>query len=137
MVGTRTTRESARLLTQLLRANLRRTLWHELAHNFDRPINTTYVTEFRAIGEWSGSEQPGLVQSTDERWYHNQVAGDPLDGFARNYGKTNPMEDWATTFAAAVSIFQERAYNGQNHEDLAERIAPRLEVMDEFFASFE
>ena len=115
---------------------LEEVVWHELAHNFDEPGETDFVDQFRSVGGWSESPGVGLVQSTDEDWFHNTVDGDDLDGFAREYGKTNPFEDWATSFTAAVAIYEQVDYSDQDYEEVASRIAPRLAVLDAFFASF-
>jgi Ca2+-binding RTX toxin-like protein len=59
------------------------TLIHELAHNWDEPDENPSFGEFNEISHWR--------RPTGE-WEH-----DPSVPFAREYGKTNPVEDFATS----------------------------------------
>ena len=59
------------------------TVIHELAHNWDEPDENPSFGEFNEISHWR--------RPTGEWEYDESVA------FAREYGKTNPVEDFATS----------------------------------------
>ncbi len=83
---------------------IRETVYHELAHNFDTIDENPYINQFRAISNWDQVEQSGDRLSLDGKWYYN----DDFDNFLRAYARTNPLEDFAVTFA---EYFQ-RKYDG-------------------------
>jgi len=72
------------------------TVFHEFAHNYDELSENPFITQFRAISDWDQTQDAGDTLSLDGRWWYN----DTSDDFFRQYGTTNPFEDYATTFAA-------------------------------------
>ena len=89
---------------------LQRTVYHEFGHNWDSTSENSHASAFRAVSgwvEWPGgpffpNTPPasfGLTASSGvgDRWYYLTSAAGT---FARNYGKTNPFEDMATTWEA-------------------------------------
>jgi len=74
---------------------LRETVYHELAHNFDTVDENPFITQFRAISNWDQVEHAGDRLSLDGQWYYN----DDFNNFLRSYARTNPLEDFAVTFA--------------------------------------
>ena len=83
---------------------IRETVYHELGHNFDTSDENAFVTEFRAISNWDRIQNSGDRLSLDGQWYYN----DSFDNFLRTHARTNPLEDFAVTFA---EYFQ-RKYDG-------------------------
>lgn len=83
---------------------LRETVYHEVAHNFDTMQENPFITSFRAISNWDQVEHAGDRRSLDGQWYYN----DDFNNFLRSYARTNPLEDFAVTFA---EYFQ-RKYDG-------------------------
>ena len=75
------------------------TVIHELAHNWDNE-NANY-TQWKALSGWVSGSNPNANQtlSQDESWVYNSTAE-----FARSYGRTNPREDFATTFEAYYAL---------------------------------
>jgi hypothetical protein len=78
------------------------TVFHEIGHNWD---NEGSIWEaFKGLSGWIqpgwGQNLTGYVPSGDGQWWHRANAT-----FARNYGKTNPMEDFATVFEAVMCDF--------------------------------
>ncbi|MEO6436823.1 MAG: hypothetical protein ABIP55_13825 [Tepidisphaeraceae bacterium] len=65
------------------------TIVHELGHNYDETTENATIEQFRGISRWS--EQ-------FNRWSYSGSAG-----FASEYGKTNPMEDFATSLEVYFS----------------------------------
>jgi len=85
---------------------VRQTTFHEIGHNFDEQHEnvrfgfTGLIDTFRATSGWdylSKDEEVSSWQtaSKDGRWAYNSNAT-----FMRDYGRTNPLEDFGTTFAA-------------------------------------
>lgn len=76
---------------------LTRDVAHELAHNWDNE-NPEWQA-FRALSGWTNSDpdSPHYVKSLDGKWWYLRARE---NDFARDYGKTNPLEDFATTFEA-------------------------------------
>lgn len=66
---------------------------HELAHNWD--TNNPRYKQWLTLSGWVKTNKPktGQVLSLDKKWVYNESAS-----FARDYGKTNPSEDFATMF---------------------------------------
>ena len=120
--------------------DVRRTVLHEIGHNWDQESENEFVDEFRAAGGWE--EFPGVVpagheQATDggwSAWYFDDIDGD-RDGFARNYGKMNPKEDFATAFAAYMLADMGEDYRGESPTAVEARLADRFAVLDDFFDS--
>lgn len=80
------------------------TVYHEIAHNFDTQDENPFINQFRAISNWDQVKHEGDRLSLDGQWYYN----DDFDNFLRRYARTNPLEDYAVTFA---EHFQ-RKYDG-------------------------
>jgi hypothetical protein len=80
---------------------LQRTVYHEFGHNWDEASETSLVTPFREQSGWVEipSALPGFTASTGvgDNWYYLTSESDT---FAREYGKTNPLEDMASTWEA-------------------------------------
>ena len=69
----------------------------------------------------------GYTESTDGDWWYQSSAT-----FARNYGRTNPMEDFATYFAKVMMEDNGMDYNeGSGGGSVASKDA----FFDAFFAS--
>lgn len=83
---------------------IRETVYHEIGHNFDSPQENSLITQFRAISNWDQVNNAGDRLSLDGQWYYN----DDFSNFLRAYARTNPLEDFAVTFA---EHFQ-RTYDG-------------------------
>jgi Ca2+-binding RTX toxin-like protein len=71
------------------------TVFHEIGHFWDEPGEIRSNNDFRAISDWSRSAISGYRVSGDGDWFYRNGAT-----FARDYGRSNPSEDFATTFAA-------------------------------------
>ena len=84
---------------------LRQTVFHEIGHNFDERhenlyLGTSLIDIFRRRSGWDYQSKGEEVsswqtESNDGGWAYNSSAN-----FMRDYGRTNPLEDFATTFAA-------------------------------------
>ena len=68
---------------------------HELAHNWDDE-NGKY-TEWKSLSGWRQTNRPNANEtlSRDGNWVYSSTAE-----FFRDYGRTNPKEDFATSFEA-------------------------------------
>jgi hypothetical protein len=70
---------------------------HEIGHNWDEGGENDTVEDFRAISGWDSdeglAELPNYQLSGDGDWAHYTNAE-----FTRNYGRTNPREDFAECF---------------------------------------
>jgi len=96
---------------------LQRTVYHEFGHNWDEAGENRHVADFRAVSGWIEREATptGFTASTGtgDNWqYLTTTAGT----FARNYGRTNPKEDMATTWE---SYFVNLYHNGATGLSLA------------------
>ena len=82
-------------------------VFHEIGHNWDSE-NPDW-DGFKELSGWSQSARlfanPNFVLSTDGNWYHETTAT-----FAWDYGKTNPVEDFATSFAAYFMDYSGESY---------------------------
>ncbi|MCA8997093.1 MAG: hypothetical protein KDA80_08905 [Planctomycetaceae bacterium] len=95
-----------------------RIIWHEFSHNWDDGTdqqilfnhavsNREFYDGFNAIAGWksvSDQELPGEEWNEDHSYRYRNRDND-LDGFLTKHGKSNPKEDWATTFDATVGIY--------------------------------
>ncbi|MBX9628321.1 MAG: hypothetical protein K2X82_31265 [Gemmataceae bacterium] len=89
--------------------DVQETVYHEFGHNWDDPSENRYANDFRAVTGWrphsngpkGGSLFPpaGYLLSTDAGGTWDYLAS-RANTFAREYGKTNPKEDMATTWEA-------------------------------------
>lgn len=103
---------------------------HEIGHNWDESDTNASIATFRAISGWGDSDLadvPGYVLSGDGEWAHLASAD-----FTRNYGKENPYEDFAESFAAfwlhkldLLSTLAEK-----NFDDLPEKMAYMQDFVD-------
>ena len=77
---------------------------HEIAHNWDTEqelnaapiVSSSDWNRFKAISNWTQTNPGGSLDwrtSADHRWFYHSSAR-----FARFYGTTNPVEDWATVW---------------------------------------
>lgn len=67
------------------------TVVHEIGHNWDEQHENPFIREFRA--------QSGWVSTGMGQWQHATGAT-----FSREYGRTNPYEDFATIMEAAYGL---------------------------------
>jgi hypothetical protein len=109
-------------------------VFHEIGHGWGG-ANTDWAG-WQALSGWttqapSPGQQANYTQSPDadvNRWYLSS------SNFARNYGRTNPAEDFATSFALYFmdEVGEDYAGNGAvNAVDIPTKIA----FLDAFFAS--
>ena len=66
---------------------------HEIAHNWDTERGTAGYDSWKGLAGRAPTSGSGKVKSKDGQWYYNGTAQ-----FAREYGRTNPLEDWATAW---------------------------------------
>ena len=117
------------------------TLFHEIGHNWDELAETKLVQPFRAVGGWedfAGRTVPaGHEQAKDKAWstwYFDDI--DPgIDRFPSSYGKMNPLEDYADSFAAYVACHYGKTFYDESPSLAASRLTARFDVLDDFFAS--
>ena len=83
---------------------IRETVYHEVAHNFDTVQENPFITSFRSISDWDQVQDAGDRLSLDRQWYYN----DDFSNFLRSNARTNPLEDFAVTFAERF----QREYDG-------------------------
>ena len=88
--------------------DVQKTVYHEFGHNWDDVGENPYVTDFQNVSGWQtspwalsgpGKVDDGYLLSTDAggTWEYRASAANT---FAKEYGKTNPFEDMATTWEA-------------------------------------
>ncbi|MEO1529844.1 MAG: hypothetical protein AAFX06_30900, partial [Planctomycetota bacterium] len=111
---------------------LAQTIFHEFAHNWDTIAENSTVDQFMALSGWTQTPQPDDTHnegtSTGEAWWYRNTAT-----FARDYGKLNPREDFATAFAAYFMNETGQEYQGGNG---AADIPDKIAYLDGFFADF-
>ena len=118
-----------------------RTVFHELGHNWDDATENAFVPLFRNVGDWTQfSSNPGSQweKARDAGWntWYFRNRDSNLDGFARSYGKMNPLEDYATSFAAYMMAETGRDYFGESPASVQARMTGRFNVFDRFFAVY-
>ncbi|TWU08155.1 calcium-binding protein [Stieleria varia] len=77
---------------------LSQTVIHEVGHNFDN--ENLRWKQWKSISGWTktvGKDKDDYRQSGDGTWFYKNTAS-----FARNYGRFDPLEDFATYFAKTV-----------------------------------
>jgi Ca2+-binding RTX toxin-like protein len=104
------------------------TVYHEFGHNWDRPDENAYAQDFRNLSGWVESDaQPSknhlATKATDDKWWYVNP-----DQFARDYGKSNPLEDYATTWE---TYFMNR-YHGTTMGNKI--VQAKLDNLDRLFA---
>ena len=105
-------------------------VYHEIAHNFDN--ENSRWNEWKDISGWRSSffwfweDSSEYTTSTDGDW-----AFENGSQFARNYGRFNPYEDFATYFAKTMMEDTGRNFadGGQGQNSTA-----KANFMDAFFA---
>ncbi len=151
--------DSVTLVNNAFARDVRSVVFHEIAHNWDDLDENRFVGAFREAGSWIwlsigniGRERriviapDNLVQATDSKfsdWYYVNTDDEDLpgvqnglDGFARQYGKMNPLEDFATSFSAYMyATHLQVDYFGETPAAVRDRLASRFAVLDDFFAS--
>jgi RTX calcium-binding nonapeptide repeat (4 copies) len=85
-----------------------RTVVHEVGHNWDEPSENRFAATFRAQSGWHTGHRRGDVQSTDGNWWYS-----PAATFACDYGRTNPLEDFATSVEVAFGARPEQPIHGK------------------------
>lgn len=95
---------------------------HELAHNWQEANGR--LDEWLALSGWVKSTTPNANQilSNDGQWVYDKNAE-----FARDYGKTNPHEDFATMFEAYFWL-----KTGQLSQTDIVRLTPKLNFLGLF-----
>jgi Ca2+-binding RTX toxin-like protein len=105
-------------------------VYHEMGHNWDTQGENQFINDFRALSGWvNQASSPGAQYSAsrasgDSWWYNTALAG-----FARNYGRWNPMEDYATTWE---TYFLDK-YHGTTNGNAA--VQAKYDNLDRLFAS--
>ena len=114
--------------------NVASTVVHEVGHNWDDASESgSIINQFRALSGWTTtpisvtgfSLVPIQSQSIDGSWYYN---GDAQ--FAREYSRTNPHEDWATSWETYFANYSSRGTG----VDSRSPISAKLNVLDQFFS---
>jgi len=103
------------------------TVAHEMAHNWDNEHSKW--TEWKAASSWRQSSATGFTKGTDKSeswWYKNGST------FSRDYGKTNPKEDFATAWE---SYFYFRAKLKTNSLSNVALNSAKQSHLDTFFGS--
>lgn len=101
---------------------LAQVVFHEVGHNWDNENDNW--NQWKNISGWRESWASGHTLSGDGQWYHDSDAT-----FARNYGKSNPREDFATYFAKVMMDDNGLTYGGSGSN------ATKEQFFDDFFAS--
>lgn len=101
------------------------TVLHETAHNWDEQESNSRINAFRDLSGWRTSAASGYVQSNDKQWYHRSNAE-----FYRDYGRSNPLEDYATTFEAYFLLS-----SGKENYDSLRKIWSKVNNVGEFVQS--
>ncbi len=139
-------------------SRLKQTVFHEIGHNFDSSFENPFINKFYTLSGWTSdprfvafqefiSRNPELYALAESPinsfgvyygapWWHIRETE-----FARDYGKSHPIEDWATSFAAVLMNFDrnERMYHtfaGEvNAASTVQRIGAKAAVVDLLFES--
>jgi hypothetical protein len=118
------------VLTANANSRLHMTTYHEIAHNWDDPHENNRIQAFRQISGWQNQGGRDFVKAHDNQsnWFYRS---NTANEFARDYGRSNPMEDFATTWE---SYFDRRFHGNQSRASLNYSAAKHA-VLDGFFAS--
>lgn len=75
------------------------TVWHELGHSWQDTRAGSYWSDWIKLSTWKKgtAASRGRKLSTDKAWTYKSTAT-----FHRDYARTNPNEDWATTWEIAL-----------------------------------
>ena len=127
-------------------SQIQETVIHEVGHYFDEQGENPFINEYREAAGWVDlapwDSTAGMTIARDKGW-HGWFGGgwhyptNRQDEFARNYGRMNPLEDWATAFTAKVLSDAGHDYMSESAEDVQDRMGDgvRFEILDDFFAS--
>lgn len=102
-----------------------RTTYRMIAQHWDEPRENNHIADFRKTSGWQQAGGAGFTPAKDGSKWHYRT--DSV--FAHDYGRFNPLEDFATTWE---SYFDRRFHN--NHSQLT-HVAAKHAVLDSFFAS--
>jgi hypothetical protein len=102
------------------------TVFHEIGHNWDEQSENDDIDDFRAISGWTEVNPRSFRYRTsrDGNWWHLRSAA-----FSREYGRTNPREDFATAFAAYFAQYGSTDYSDG---DGAIAIPDKIAAIDRF-----
>ncbi|MEE2737404.1 MAG: calcium-binding protein [Planctomycetota bacterium] len=103
-------------------------VYHEIGHNWDGE-NVNW-SQWKDLSGWTTTDMSSNSDysvSNNGNWYYLNSAS-----FARSYGKTNPYEDWATSFAAYFMDYTDENYSGAPGPSA---ISDKLEFVDSFLDS--
>jgi hypothetical protein len=112
---------------------LHRSVYHEIGHNWEDPGDNKYWDTFTSLSGWYNGAHPPKVlitlytqaPETDSDWWFKKGSA-----FTRDYGRTNPWEDWATSVEAYFS----QVYTGEM--DAGAKLAPaKVSVVNQFLTS--
>lgn len=110
---------------------LHRTIYHEISHNWEDPSVNKYWDAFTGLSGWINTTQPPVTKvytqaaETDKSWWFKTGSA-----FTRDYGRTNPWEDWAVSFEAYMS----QTYTGEM--EAGAKLAPaKVNVVSQFLTS--
>jgi hypothetical protein len=125
-------------------------LWDEYLEEVDNGFGGTkiigenpWIDDFRKVGDWNDFDGPipagyePAHDKYDDIWkdWGFLIKDGILDGFAGDYGKMNPLEDFATTFNAYVNHSQGEGYGADPAHVVATRLQDRFVVIDQWIAS--
>jgi hypothetical protein len=102
-------------------------VYHEIGHNWDTE-NPKWNT-FTGLSGWTEedkSDDASFTLSDDEKWFYENSAD-----FAKDYGKTNPREDFATSFAAFFMDYSGEVYNGEGAANIPEKMDFSEDFLDD------
>jgi hypothetical protein len=112
---------------------LHRSVYHEISHNWEDRSDNKYWNTFTGLSGWySGAHPPRTgfalytqAPETDPDWWFKKGSA-----FTRDYGRTNPWEDWAVSVEAYFS----QVYT---HEmDAGANLAPaKVNMVNQFLTS--
>jgi hypothetical protein len=110
---------------------LHRTVYHEIGHNWEDTSDNKLWGAFTGLSGWSyGASSPNLnlytqAPETDSSWWFKKGTA-----FVRDYSRTNPWEDWATSVEAYFSqTFTHEMEAG------AELAPAKINVVNQFLTS--
>ena len=107
-----------------------RVVFHEIGHNWDS--NNPDWDGFKELSGWTEedkSDDPKYAKSTKNDWYYKTSAG-----FAENYGKRHPKEDFATCFSLFFSDVSGEAYPGSSADDLPAKMGFMEDFLDDLIS---
>ena len=115
--------------------SMNRLVYHEFGHNWDTAAENPFANAFRAVSGWVESDLllNGYTASSGfgDKWHYLTSKSNT---FARGYGKSNPLEDMATTWEA----YFVNAYHGGAAGVAAEGMTicqEKWDTLDDLFAS--